>query len=217
MVDNSIVSVNVGGKIFQTTKSTLSRYPSSNLAHLDEWDKCLKDATGIYFLNADPDYFRIILKYLQTGHLIFDGNNVTLEGLLPEVKLFKIQPLIEEISGKMSRVIKRTETVVLLVTFYNKKRMIAQIVCSEKDDNYEVLTALRRKLHHSNVRCTDGEYFLYTSVEKDTGKCLSLAKQVEFEMVLRSLDFVQESYDDNYNIEDDDFVKCWKFVRTITE
>ncbi|KAH7719466.1 Potassium channel tetramerization-type BTB domain containing protein [Aphelenchoides avenae] len=69
---NGWVRLKVGGKVFQTTKLTLNREPSSFLARLCDDDQQLpsaKDDSGAYMIDRDPRYFSIVLNYLRNGCL----------------------------------------------------------------------------------------------------------------------------------------------------
>ncbi|CAD6187120.1 unnamed protein product [Caenorhabditis auriculariae] len=68
------VRLNVGGKVFQTTRSTLMREPGSFLHRLCQ-DGDLptdKDESGAYLIDRDADFFSPILNYLRHGKLILN-------------------------------------------------------------------------------------------------------------------------------------------------
>ena len=68
------VSLNVGGSIFKTTKSTLSKDRESFLFRLISEDSLVsaKDETGAYLIDRDPAYFGPVLNYLRHGKLVID-------------------------------------------------------------------------------------------------------------------------------------------------
>jgi len=74
------VKLNVGGVIFQTTKTSLANDKNSVLAKMVgicnnsnyEWSTTMID--GCYMIDRDPIYFRYILNYLRTGKLFLDEN-----------------------------------------------------------------------------------------------------------------------------------------------
>ncbi|KAI1702978.1 BTB/POZ domain-containing protein [Ditylenchus destructor] len=97
------VRLNVGGKVFQTTKDTLSRYPDTFLARLVNGGLSSdKDESGAYLIDADPEHFRTILNYLRRGTVTLDASKVILGDLLREADFFNIEPLVIEIRQAMS-------------------------------------------------------------------------------------------------------------------
>uniref|UniRef100_A0A3Q4MFY3 Potassium channel tetramerization domain containing 9b n=1 Tax=Neolamprologus brichardi TaxID=32507 RepID=A0A3Q4MFY3_NEOBR len=70
------LTLNVGGRCFTTTRSTLvSKEPESMLAHMfrekDVWAN-KRDRQGAYLIDRSPDYFEPILNYLRHGQLIIN-------------------------------------------------------------------------------------------------------------------------------------------------
>ncbi|XP_060564987.1 BTB/POZ domain-containing protein KCTD7-like isoform X2 [Ruditapes philippinarum] len=66
--DDTIIELNVGGKIFSTLKSTLSRENDSLLAEMINGKITTKvDNSGRYFIDCNPDIFCHILEYLRFG------------------------------------------------------------------------------------------------------------------------------------------------------
>lgn len=101
------VTLNVGGKLFTTSKSTLTKKePSSMLARMfaeEQGDYLFTpsniDASGAYMIDRSPTYFEPILNYLRNGQLIYD-THVNPEGILEEAKFFGIEtilPVLEKI------------------------------------------------------------------------------------------------------------------------
>ncbi|KAE8611638.1 hypothetical protein XENTR_v10012543 [Xenopus tropicalis] len=96
------VRLNVGGKVFLTTKQTLCREPNSFLCRLCQESQLLseKDESGAFLIDRDPSYFGAILRYLRHGKLIID-KNVSIEGVLEEAEFYNIASLIQIIREKM--------------------------------------------------------------------------------------------------------------------
>ncbi|KAI1705548.1 BTB/POZ domain-containing protein [Ditylenchus destructor] len=117
------IRLNVGGKVFQTTKDTLSRHPGSFLACLVDGDlPSEKDETGAYLIDRDPEHFRTILNYLRSPVLNLDGNKKVMKELL-----------------SLKSPGQRTE-VIVLSSYRSYLRL------SENEDDHEVLQALRQKI-----------------------------------------------------------------------
>lgn len=94
---SEIVTLNVGGQRFDTTRHTLlsindtffsvllsGRLPSS------------KDQTGALFIDRDPALFAIILNYLRTNQL-FAVTQANVEALKHEAQFYGISPLVRQL------------------------------------------------------------------------------------------------------------------------
>lgn len=99
------ISLNVGGTLFQTNRSTLTKGTpqnsplhriSTNSTNID-FDR---DDKGAYLIDRDPSYFQPILNYLRHGQLILN-NNISEEGVLLEAQFFNIPDLVNKIKEKI--------------------------------------------------------------------------------------------------------------------
>ncbi|KAI1693043.1 BTB/POZ domain-containing protein [Ditylenchus destructor] len=90
------VRLNVGGKVFQTSKDTLSRYPESFLAYLANGVlPSDKDETGAFLIDRDPHHFRVILNYLRNGELVMDRNEIAVKAkVMIRMFVFNPKPLL---------------------------------------------------------------------------------------------------------------------------
>ena len=100
-MSDSIIMLNVGGKIFQTHISTLTKYPESMLwvmfNHTDHGMAPMpKTKDDHYFLDVDPIYFRHILNYLRHGELIKKSPEI-LRGVKNLANFFGLTDLLNEI------------------------------------------------------------------------------------------------------------------------
>ena len=66
------VKLNVGGKLFETSLRTVTKYPDSVLAKIfddnDEEDddiKMTEEEKGVCNIDCDPEVFKIILQWLR--------------------------------------------------------------------------------------------------------------------------------------------------------
>lgn len=103
---NEWILLNIGGKIFSTTRSTLvAKEPNSMLARMfaTENDNSMilpspKDKNGAFLIDRSPEYFEPILGFLRHGQLIVD-RNVNPQGVLEEAKFYGITSLIPELEA----------------------------------------------------------------------------------------------------------------------
>ncbi|GLG94340.1 hypothetical protein R5R35_013890 [Gryllus longicercus] len=100
------VTLNVGGKYFTTSRSTLTtKEPMSMLSRMfAEGENGFLmtpsnvDKNGAYLIDRSPTYFEPLLNYLRNGQLIFD-NNVNPEGVLEEARFFGIESLVPQLEA----------------------------------------------------------------------------------------------------------------------
>jgi hypothetical protein len=102
-MSDSIITIDIGGQIFRTTLSTLTKYPGSLLgtmfSHLDSGlAPMAKTKEGNYFLDANPIYFGEILEYLRHGKIIAK-DSVLLEGVKELAKYFGLTELLQELES----------------------------------------------------------------------------------------------------------------------
>ena len=90
------IKLNIGGQIFMTSLSTLTRDPKSMLASMFSGRFDLKPGEdGSYFIDRDPTHFRYILNYLRTGKVILPEKKVARRELQLEAEFFNVQAIEE--------------------------------------------------------------------------------------------------------------------------
>ena len=108
-VQRERVGLDIGGEIFITSKSTLLRFPKSLFGRMlkdPTVSPCYtKDHADVYFLDRDPEFFRIILHFLRDGprniscHLPSDP--VTLRKIHIEAVYYGLDTLADVIGNMM--------------------------------------------------------------------------------------------------------------------
>lgn len=124
---NQWVRLNVGGQIFLTTKTTLSRDTNSFLARLIRDDSELisdRDETGAFLIDRDPRYFAPVLNYLRHGKLVLESG-LAEEGLLEEAEFYNIIHLITLARESIARRDQRPGR--------DKKRVYRVLQCQENE------------------------------------------------------------------------------------
>lgn len=103
---NEWITLNVGGKYFTTTLSTLQRESCSMLARMfagdddHTWSSCV-DSNGAYLMDRSPVYFEPILNFLRNDELVLD-KHISLKGVLEEARYFGIMSLVELLEARIS-------------------------------------------------------------------------------------------------------------------
>ncbi|CAG9135552.1 unnamed protein product [Plutella xylostella] len=98
------ITLNVGGKHFTTSRSTLqAKEPLSMLARMFTNDDkgylmnpSVVDNTGAYLIDRSPQYFEPILNYLRHGVVILD-RHVNPKGVLEEALFYGIDSMIPQL------------------------------------------------------------------------------------------------------------------------
>ncbi|KAL5255272.1 hypothetical protein ACHWQZ_G014617 [Mnemiopsis leidyi] len=94
---SEIVKLNVGGRLFTTSRTTLIWINDTFFTGLlSNRIPSVLDENGAFFIDRDPDLFSVILNFLRTKNVNMDGVNMT--ALLHEAEYFGITPLIRRIA-----------------------------------------------------------------------------------------------------------------------
>uniref|UniRef100_A0A8C1DSU0 BTB/POZ domain-containing protein KCTD9 n=1 Tax=Cyprinus carpio carpio TaxID=630221 RepID=A0A8C1DSU0_CYPCA len=175
------ITLNVGGRRFTTTRSTLVKEPESMLAHMfrdkDVWGN-KQDEQGAYLIDRSPDYFEPILNYLRHGQLIIN-DGINLLGVLEEARFFGIERLAEQLEGVIKNSqppddhspISRKEFVRFLLATPTKSELRCQganlqgvkMLCTNAEGasligcNFEDPAGLKANLEGANLKGVDME------------------------------------------------------------
>lgn len=92
--ESNVISINVGGRIFQTTKQTLT------LAGTDSLFSRLATDSTTRFVDRDPDLFSVLLYILRTGNLPARSSSFDVRDLIDESRYYGIESfLIDSLSN----------------------------------------------------------------------------------------------------------------------
>ncbi|XP_058076086.1 BTB/POZ domain-containing protein At5g41330-like [Magnolia sinica] len=93
--DPNIITINVGGHLFQTTPQTLALAgPKSLLSSLSNTPSYPSEDICIPFIDRDPDLFSILLSLLRTGNLPSKAKTFDIQDLISEADFYNLQPLL---------------------------------------------------------------------------------------------------------------------------
>lgn len=142
-----IVRLNVGGHLFTTTKSTLTRFPTVALDHiLRNLDK-----EGNVFVDRDGRMFQYILGFLRTGKLCLPDDFSEFDSLTTEVKAYGIRNL-SELLEDMKRKKMFVKSIEILETI--KKGRVKTTLKGKKED---LMPLLSKNLGKRDRRKLEGE------------------------------------------------------------
>lgn len=100
-----IIKLNVGGKIFMTSITTLRRDPNCMLAAMfSQRFELVKQEDGAYFIDRDGTYFRHVLNFLRTGSIPCRVTDVCADDLREEAEFYNIQALLDYIPESIVKI-----------------------------------------------------------------------------------------------------------------
>ena len=95
-----IINLNVGGKFYTTSISTLTKYPDSMLGRMFEGNlPSAKDAQGNVVIDRDGELFRYVLTFLRSSKLILPENFNELALQQEEAEFYQIPELIDALKS----------------------------------------------------------------------------------------------------------------------
>ncbi|KAL3848618.1 hypothetical protein ACJMK2_019466 [Sinanodonta woodiana] len=95
-----VFKVNVGGTLYTTTRSTLTKYEGSLIWRIFTGDMaCPRDERGTYFLDRDGHVFRFILNYLRSDKLVVPQGYRDLDILKEEADHYGLEGLVREVDS----------------------------------------------------------------------------------------------------------------------
>ena len=90
-----VLELNVGGRLFVTTRATLCRDSNSMLAKMfseeSELPPAYRDSQGRFFIDRDGKYFNTILSYLREQPFDIPTSRSAREALVEEARFFQVQ------------------------------------------------------------------------------------------------------------------------------
>uniref|UniRef100_A0A8V5GT79 BTB/POZ domain-containing protein KCTD9 n=1 Tax=Melopsittacus undulatus TaxID=13146 RepID=A0A8V5GT79_MELUD len=149
------LTLNVGGRYFTTTRSTLvNKEPDSMLAHMfkdkDAWGN-KQDHRGAFLIDRSPEYFEPILNYLRHGQLIVN-DGINLLGVLEEARFFGIDSLIEHLEIAIKAIYN-----VSPIYISRKMQTLSCSVVLMFRGEYPMANLSRCNLAHANLCCANLE------------------------------------------------------------
>jgi len=98
----NVVELNVGGKCYTTSLSTLLKVPDSMLAVMFSGRYNLtKDSQGRYFIDRDGKYFRFILNYLRDGDVLIPDDTFIKKSVIVEARFYALKELEKRIAKQL--------------------------------------------------------------------------------------------------------------------
>ncbi|KAF8380212.1 hypothetical protein HHK36_027694 [Tetracentron sinense] len=90
--ESNIITIDVGGQLFQTTKQTLTLAGSNSLLSSFSYPSLAQP--DVPFIDRDPEIFSILLSLLRTGNLPSKAKAFDLQDLICEAKFYGLDNLL---------------------------------------------------------------------------------------------------------------------------
>ncbi|EFO99144.1 hypothetical protein CRE_17914 [Caenorhabditis remanei] len=103
MSSDSIIKLNIGGTIFQTTKATLSKFNGMFKVMMETDIPVAKDESGAIFIDRSPKHFDSILNYLRDGNIVLpESRKKEVKEIEKEAHFYLLDGLVELCNQKIS-------------------------------------------------------------------------------------------------------------------
>jgi len=104
MAGSDVLTLNVGGRLFTTTRMTLTSNSDTILARMFDVASPFPPARivdGAYFLDSNPDVFAVILDFLRYRTVIIPPN-ISPEAIQAQAQYFGLESLVDQIEVRKS-------------------------------------------------------------------------------------------------------------------
>ncbi|CAK9050546.1 unnamed protein product [Durusdinium trenchii] len=98
-MDADVIRLNVGGELYWTTRTTIQKHPSSELAKMLSGETPASWSGDCLCVDRDGRLFRHVLNYLRDGRLPLGLSHADRTLLLQEVKYFGLDELHQSLGG----------------------------------------------------------------------------------------------------------------------
>ncbi|PIC49202.1 hypothetical protein B9Z55_007884 [Caenorhabditis nigoni] len=90
-----IVKLDVGGTVFKTSKSTLTKFDGFFRTMFETPIPITKDESGAIFIDRDPKHFRLILNFMRDGHVDLPNVSEDVKEIQKEAQYYLLEGLVE--------------------------------------------------------------------------------------------------------------------------
>ncbi|CAL2033905.1 unnamed protein product [Caenorhabditis brenneri] len=125
------VRLNVGGALFQTTKSTLMKFDGLLNVMMQDPEIPVEFDDAI-FIDRSAKHFDKILNYLRDGHVALPESMEKLEEIQKEAKYYLLDGLVDNCEMKMAKINKKTEPFAEGVQVLNTQGELLQVITEPK-------------------------------------------------------------------------------------
>uniref|UniRef100_A0A1I7TCK6 BTB domain-containing protein n=1 Tax=Caenorhabditis tropicalis TaxID=1561998 RepID=A0A1I7TCK6_9PELO len=91
----NIVELNIGGSLFQTTKSTLIKFNGFFRTLFESGLPIPRDSSGYIFIDRDPKHFRLILNFMRDGKINLPSLKADVLEIQQEAQYYLLDDLVK--------------------------------------------------------------------------------------------------------------------------
>ncbi|XP_072440730.1 BTB/POZ domain-containing protein KCTD4 isoform X1 [Chiloscyllium punctatum] len=193
---SSVITINVGGHLYTTQRSTLTKYTDSlPEALVNGKIQNTVDADGNYFIDRDGTLFRHVLNFLRNGELLLPEGFQEFQLLAREAEFYQIKPLTDALTAKSVSMREGSATTFLEITDSHDRTHGLRIYCNASD----FITRVKTRIIQVSKSRLDGfpEEFVVSShaiqfkyfIKSESGARLVLKEDNTFICTLETLKF----------------------------
>ncbi|XP_043928630.1 BTB/POZ domain-containing protein KCTD21 [Protopterus annectens] len=154
------ITLNVGGKLYTTSLSTLTCCSDSMLGTMFSGKMPIKkDNHGNCFIDRDGKIFRYILNFLRTSHLDLPEDFQEMSLLKREADFYQIQPLIEVLKEKENELYGAEKNALLNISL-DQKVQVVHFTVREAPQIYS-LSSSKMDVFNANIFCTSSSFLTH--------------------------------------------------------
>ncbi|CAO4367723.1 unnamed protein product [Caenorhabditis nigoni] len=141
MTDN--VKLDVGGTVFKTAKSTLTKFDGFFRTMFETPIPVPRDDSGAIFIDRDPTHFRLILNFMRDGHVDLQKYSEDVSEIQKEAEYYLLEGLVKLCTPKLC--IPKPEPREMPFFFSSDEEMVRAISSSTKKIVFSVLYQKNQK------------------------------------------------------------------------
>lgn len=102
MASESTIRLNVGGTIFETTRSTLTKYDGYFRSRLESGLPLYFNRSNCLYVDRSPEQFHAVLNFLRDGYVPMPDSDCDVKKLLQEAEYYELDGLVHLCGGETS-------------------------------------------------------------------------------------------------------------------
>ncbi|CAP36761.1 Protein CBG19646 [Caenorhabditis briggsae] len=122
-----VVKLNIGGKVFQTTESTLKRFDGFFKTLLETSVPITRDKNDNYFIDRSSQHFEIILNYMRDGDVVLPDSDKSILEIQKEAQYYMLMGLVEICEKKIPKKVEK------ILKFLENENQLLEVIANITD------------------------------------------------------------------------------------